>query len=66
MGNRSVIIIGAGIAGLSAGCYARMNGYDTHILEMHDEPGGFVHRLAAQGLHHRGMPSLACRLRSRQ
>ncbi|MDY6795444.1 MAG: NAD(P)/FAD-dependent oxidoreductase [Actinomycetota bacterium] len=38
--NRSIIIIGAGIAGLSAGCYGQMNGYDTHILELHDKPGG--------------------------
>jgi phytoene dehydrogenase-like protein len=37
---RSIIIIGAGIAGLSAGCYGRMNGYDTHIFELHDMPGG--------------------------
>jgi phytoene dehydrogenase-like protein len=37
---RSVIIIGAGIAGLSAGCYAQMNGYQTQIFEMHDKPGG--------------------------
>lgn len=37
---RSVIIIGAGVAGLSAGCYARMNGYRTHIFEMHTQPGG--------------------------
>mgnify|MGYP006287162557 CR=1 FL=1 len=37
---RSMIIIGAGIAGLSAGCYGQMNGYDTRILEMHDKPGG--------------------------
>ena len=36
----SIIIIGAGIAGLSAGCYGRMNGYDTHIFELHDKPGG--------------------------
>lgn len=36
----SIIIIGAGIAGLSAGCYGRMNGYDTRIFEMHDRPGG--------------------------
>jgi phytoene dehydrogenase-like protein len=35
-----MIIIGAGIAGLSAGCYGRMNGYRTKILEMHDKPGG--------------------------
>lgn len=37
---KSIIIIGAGIAGLSAGCYARMNGYRTQIFEMHDKPGG--------------------------
>lgn len=36
----SIIIIGAGIAGLSAGCYARMNGYDAHVFELHDKPGG--------------------------
>jgi phytoene dehydrogenase-like protein len=37
---QSIIIIGAGIAGLSAGCYAQMNGYKTRIFEMHDKPGG--------------------------
>ncbi|MER6501953.1 NAD(P)/FAD-dependent oxidoreductase [Streptomyces sp. NPDC001455] len=36
----SMIIIGAGLGGLSTGCYARMNGYRTHILEMHELPGG--------------------------
>ncbi|NOX89813.1 MAG: NAD(P)/FAD-dependent oxidoreductase [Calditrichaeota bacterium] len=40
MENNSVIIIGAGFAGLSAGIYARMNGYSTQIFEMHDSPGG--------------------------
>jgi phytoene dehydrogenase-like protein len=35
-----LIIIGAGVAGLAAGCYARMNGYDVQIFEMHDKPGG--------------------------
>lgn len=37
---KKIIIIGAGIAGLSAGCYARMNGYEAEIFEMHDKPGG--------------------------
>jgi phytoene dehydrogenase-like protein len=37
---KKIIIIGAGVAGLSAGCYARMNGYDVEIFEMHDKPGG--------------------------
>ncbi len=38
--SKKVIIIGAGIAGLSAGCYLRMNGYDTEIFELHTLPGG--------------------------
>ena len=37
---KKILIIGAGIAGLSAGCYGRMNGYDTAIFEMHSAPGG--------------------------
>ena len=40
MSEKSVIIIGAGIAGLAAGCYARMNGYRATIFELHDLPGG--------------------------
>jgi phytoene dehydrogenase-like protein len=38
--SKSIIVIGAGIAGLSAGCYGRMNGYETQIFELHDKPGG--------------------------
>ncbi len=37
---KKIIIIGAGIAGLSAGCYARMNGFDVQIFELHHIPGG--------------------------
>ena len=33
-------IIGGGVAGLIAGCYARMNGYETDIFESHSLPGG--------------------------
>jgi len=40
MADRSIIIIGAGIAGLAAGCYGQMNGYHTQIFELHDKPGG--------------------------
>ena len=36
----SILIIGAGIAGLSAGCYGQMNGYQTRVFEMHEKPGG--------------------------
>lgn len=38
--DNTVLIIGAGFAGLAAGIYARMNGYNTRIFEMHDKPGG--------------------------
>jgi phytoene dehydrogenase-like protein len=37
---QTIIIIGAGIGGLATGCYCRMNGYDTHILEMGSCCGG--------------------------
>ncbi len=38
--DKSIIIIGAGFAGLAAGIYGRMNGYNTRIFEMHNQPGG--------------------------
>lgn len=38
--SNNMIIIGAGIAGLSTGCYAQMNGYNSTIFEMHTIPGG--------------------------
>ncbi|MCP3898252.1 MAG: NAD(P)/FAD-dependent oxidoreductase [Desulfobacteraceae bacterium] len=38
--DKSVIIVGGGIGGLSAGCYAQMNDYHTQIFEMHNSPGG--------------------------
>lgn len=37
---KKVNIIGAGIAGLSAGCYLQINGYETEIFELHNLPGG--------------------------
>ena len=40
MTEKSLIIIGAGLAGLSTGCFAQMNGYQSHIFEHHSVPGG--------------------------
>ena len=37
---KSIIIVGAGISGLSAGYYAQLNGYNTTIYEKHSIPGG--------------------------
>lgn len=38
--NKDVIVIGGGIAGLAAGCYARMNGFGAVVLEQQATPGG--------------------------
>ena len=46
---KSVAIIGGGIAGLCAGCYAQMNGYRSRIYEMHDLPGGLMTAWARKG-----------------
>ncbi|PWW63315.1 phytoene desaturase family protein [Actinokineospora spheciospongiae] len=40
MSRKTMIVIGAGLGGLSTGCYAQMNGYDSRIFEMHEIPGG--------------------------
>jgi phytoene dehydrogenase-like protein len=37
---KKVLVIGAGIAGLSSASYLQRNGFDTEIFEMHDKPGG--------------------------
>lgn len=38
--DKSIIIVGGGVAGLSAGCYALMNGYRATVFEQHFLPGG--------------------------
>ncbi len=40
MPGKRIVIIGAGIAGLSAGCYARMNGFEVDVFERHSIAGG--------------------------
>ena len=37
---KSIIIIGAGMGGMTAGIYGQINGYETQIFEMHAKPGG--------------------------
>ncbi len=46
---RRLIVIGAGISGLSAGCYSQMNDYETEIFEMHNLPGGVCTSWARKG-----------------
>lgn len=37
---KKVAILGAGFSGLSAACYCAKKGYQVHIFEKHDIPGG--------------------------
>ncbi len=37
---KKINIVGAGVAGLCAGTYLQMNGYETEIFELHNLPGG--------------------------
>lgn len=38
--SKNIVIIGAGIAGLTAGIYAKRNGFEVTIVEQHTIPGG--------------------------
>ena len=37
---KKIIIVGAGLSGLTAGIYARQSGFDVTIYESHSIPGG--------------------------
>ena len=37
---KKIIIIGGGVAGLTAGIYGQRHGFNTEIIEMHTVPGG--------------------------
>ena len=49
MSQTSVIIIGAGLGGLSTGTYAQMNGYHCQIFEHARHPGGVAAEWKRQG-----------------
>ena len=49
MENRKVIIIGAGIGGLSAGYWLQRRGYQVEILEALDRPGGRMATIERNG-----------------
>ncbi len=51
---KKVIVIGAGIAGLTAGVYARRNEFETVILESHNQPGGECTGWNRKGYHFDG------------
>jgi len=49
MAEKSIIIIGAGLAGLSTGIYGHINGYRTQVFEHHTAPGGVCTAWKRQG-----------------
>ncbi len=49
MENRKVIIVGAGIGGLSAGYWLSQRGYEVEILEALDRPGGRMATIERNG-----------------
>jgi phytoene dehydrogenase-like protein len=49
MPDKSIAIIGAGVADLCAGIYGQMNGYQTRIFEKHKIPGGLVTAFRRKG-----------------
>lgn len=51
---KKVIIVGAGIAGLSAGIYARQSGFDVTIFESNMIPGGASTSWRRKGYHFEG------------
>jgi phytoene dehydrogenase-like protein len=51
---KKVIIIGAGIAGLTCGNYLQMNGFETEIYELHNIPGGECTGWDRKGYHFDG------------
>ena len=48
---KKIIIIGGGVAGLSAGIYGSLEGYDCTILERHTCPGGNLTGWDRDGFH---------------
>jgi len=49
MAQKSILIIGAGVAGLCAGIYGQFNDYQTKIVEQHKIPGGLVTAFRCKG-----------------
>jgi phytoene desaturase len=47
--NKQVVVIGAGMGGLSAAVHARLNGHDVLVLEKGDTPGGKAAGLQIDG-----------------
>ena len=52
--NKKLIIVGAGVSGLSAGVYAARSGFDVTILEQHNTFGGLSTSWSRKGYFFEG------------
>ena len=52
--NKKLIIVGAGVSGLSAGIYAARSGFDVTILEQHMTFGGLSTSWSRKGYYFEG------------
>ena len=55
--SESVIVVGAGIGGLSAACHLADAGADVTVVEQHDHPGGVAGRIERDGFRFDTGPS---------
>ncbi|MCX8092369.1 MAG: NAD(P)-binding protein, partial [Verrucomicrobiae bacterium] len=49
MSNKKIIVIGAGLGGLSAAISLKQSGYEVEVFEKNDKIGGKLNVLKAQG-----------------
>jgi phytoene desaturase len=55
--SESVIVVGAGVGGLSAACHLAADGADVTVVEQRDEPGGVAGRIERDGFRFDTGPS---------
>jgi len=46
---KKIAVIGSGFSGLSASAYLAKAGYEVHVFEKHDQPGGRARQFTGQG-----------------
>jgi len=58
MTNKTVIVIGAGIGGITAATHLAQNGYQVSVIEKNSHPGGRCDRISRDGHHFDTGPTL--------
>ena len=49
MENKKIVVLGAGISGLATAYWLQKDGFDVHILESKNEPGGSMETTSENG-----------------